>query len=85
MGAHALGVASDGPYRWVRHPNYEAVALELASLTLVHSARLTAGLASAANALVLSRRIGAEVAVLLADPSYRAAMAGKPRFLPGLV
>jgi methyltransferase len=79
-----LGVASDGPYRWVRHPNYVAVALELASLPLVHSAWLTAGLATAVNALVLSLRIAGEEAVLMADPAYRAAMAGKARFLPRL-
>jgi len=80
-----LGVVADGPYRWVRHPNYVAVALELAALPLVHSAWLTASLASAANALILARRIAREEAVLLADPAYRAAMGDKPRFLPGLV
>jgi methyltransferase len=80
----SLGVATGGPYRWVRHPNYVAVALELAALPLVHSAWLTALAASAANALVLSRRIAGEEAVLLADPAYRAAMADKPRFLPRL-
>jgi methyltransferase len=80
----SLGVAAGGPYRWVRHPNYVAVALELASLPLVHSAWLTALAATTANALVLSRRIAREEAVLLADPSYRAAMAAKPRFLPRL-
>jgi methyltransferase len=84
VDALPLGIATGGPYRWVRHPNYVAVALELAALPLVHSAWLTALIASAANALVLSRRIAREEAVLLADPTYRAAMADKPRFIPRL-
>ena len=33
-----LGVVTDGPYRFVRHPNYVAVFVELAALPLVHGA-----------------------------------------------
>jgi methyltransferase len=54
----------DGLYRWVRHPNYAAVAAEVAALPLVHSAWLTAIVFSIANALVLSVRIRAENAAL---------------------
>jgi methyltransferase len=54
----------DGPYRCVRHPNYTAVAAEVAALPLVHSAWLTAIVFSIANALVLSVRIRAENAAL---------------------
>ena len=54
----------DGLYRWVRHPNYTAVAAEVAALPLVHSAWLTAIVFSMANALVLSVRIRAENAAL---------------------
>ena len=54
----------DGLYRWVRHPNYTAVAVEVAALPLVHSAWLTAIVFSIANALVLSVRIRAENAAL---------------------
>ncbi|UXA04490.1 hypothetical protein KXD96_15855 [Mycobacterium sp. SMC-2] len=53
-----------GLYRWVRHPNYAAVAAEVAALPLVHSAWLTAMVFSAANALVLRVRIRAENAAL---------------------
>ncbi|AQT79981.1 hypothetical protein B1R94_12935 [Mycolicibacterium litorale] len=49
-----------GPYRWVHHPNYTAVAVEVAALPLVHSAWLTAIVFSIANALVLTVRIHAE-------------------------
>lgn len=53
-----------GPYRWLRHPNYTAVAAEVAALPLVRSAWLTAIVFSVANAMVLSVRIRAENAAL---------------------
>ena len=53
-----------GPYRWLHHPNYAAVAVEVAALPLVHSAWLTAIVFSIANALMLSVRIRAENAAL---------------------
>jgi methyltransferase len=49
-----------GPYRWLRHPNYLGVALEIAALPLVHGAFLTALGGSVANGLVLWRRIRVE-------------------------
>jgi methyltransferase len=77
-----MGVVTDGPYRFVRHPNYVAVFVELLALPLVHGAWLTALLGSALHALVLRRRIALEESVLMADEAYRRAMAGKPRFIP---
>jgi methyltransferase len=53
-----------GLYRWLRHPNYTAVAAEVAALPLIHSAWLTAIVFSIANALVLDVRIRAENAAL---------------------
>jgi methyltransferase len=50
----------EGLYRWVRHPNYTAVAAEVAAPPLIHSAWLTAIVFSMANALVLAVRIRAE-------------------------
>jgi len=49
-----------GPYRWVHHPNYMAVAAEVVALPLVHSAWLTAIVFTIANAAVLRVRISAE-------------------------
>lgn len=49
-----------GPYRYVSHPNYLAVVLEVAALPLVHTAWLTAAVFTAANALVLTVRIRVE-------------------------
>lgn len=42
-----------GPYRWLPHPNYIVVALEIASLPLVFGAWRTAIVFTVANALLL--------------------------------
>jgi methyltransferase len=80
--SRALGVVTRGPYRWVRHPNYVAVFVELVALPLVHGAWVTALVGAALHVVVLRRRLAVEEPVLAADPAYRAAMGGKPRFLP---
>jgi methyltransferase len=77
-----ITVATRGPYRWVRHPNYVAVALEFACLPLAIGAYPEAILLSAANAAVLWPRIREEEALLDRLPGYREAFAGIPRFLP---
>ena len=51
---------TDGPYRWLRHPNYLAVVLEIVSIPMLHNAWLTAAVFSIANLLLLRARIGAE-------------------------
>jgi methyltransferase len=84
MASLSMGVVTGGPYRFVRHPNYVAVFLELAALPLVHGAWFTAIAGALAHVWVLAQRIRAEDEFLLADPAYRAAMGGKPRFLPRL-
>lgn len=48
-----LALVRRGPYRWLPHPNYVAVALEGLALPLVHSAWLTALAFTALNALLL--------------------------------
>jgi isoprenylcysteine carboxyl methyltransferase (ICMT) family protein YpbQ len=54
------------------------------SLPLIHTAWITALLGCVGFVVTISQRIAVEESVLLANPQYRAAMAGKPRFLPGL-
>jgi methyltransferase len=78
----ALGVVTSGPYRFVRHPNYVAVFVELLALPLVHGAWITALAGAALHVPVLRRRLAVEEAVLGADAAYRAAMSAKPRFVP---
>jgi methyltransferase len=75
-------VVSSGPYAFVRHPNYLAVIVELLFLPLVHTAVVTAGVATALNVFVLARRVRAEEAMLLSIAGYADAMGHKPRFVP---
>ena len=75
-------VVTRGPYRFIRHPNYLAVILELAAFPLAGGAWMTALAATALNALVLHHRIPLEERELAHDPAWRAAMLGRPRFLP---
>jgi methyltransferase len=70
-----------GPYRFLKHPNYTAVILEMLSIPMIHGAFLTALLFSAANALILRIRIRAEEAALGA--SWATALADRPRLVPG--
>jgi methyltransferase len=73
-----------GPYRYIRHPNYAVVILELVFLPLAHGCYLTLALLSALNAVVLFFRIRAEEAVLFALPGYAEQMGPKRRFVPGI-
>lgn len=58
-----------GPYRWLRHPNYVAVVIELVAGTLLFGAWRAALLISALNAVALTIRIRAEERALGREPS----------------
>lgn len=77
-------IATTGPYRWIRHPNYLVVILEVAALPLVHTAWLSAIALSCLDAAVLWRRIRTEEATLSTIPAWVEAMGDKPRFVPRL-
>ena len=53
-------VVRTGPYRFLRHPNYVVVAVEIFALPLVHTAWLTAVVFTALNGAVLAWRITTE-------------------------
>jgi methyltransferase len=73
-----------GPYRWLRHPNYLAVVVEIAALPLVHGAWITALAASLADAALLRVRIAAEErALAAAGGGWSERFAGLPRLVPG--
>ncbi|WP_214410896.1 isoprenylcysteine carboxyl methyltransferase family protein [Sphaerisporangium fuscum] len=57
-----LPLVRRGPYRlrWLRHPNYVAVAVEGAALPLVHGAWATAGAFTVLNAALMVVRIRCE-------------------------
>jgi methyltransferase len=71
-----------GPYRFVRHPNYLAVVIEMAFVPLIHGAWMTALFFSACNALLLSVRIRTEERAM--GESYAYAFAGTARLVPGV-
>jgi methyltransferase len=82
MESSRVGVVSSGPYRWVRHPNYVAVVIEIFSLPMIHTAWITAIIGTLGDLEILRRRLSVEDGFLLSNPAYRQAMGGKPRFLP---
>lgn len=84
IDAGGMGVVDRGPYRLIRHPNYAAVFLEMLSLPLIHTAWITAAVATPAHWLVLRSRLRTEDRVLMANPEYRQKMGQKPRFVPWL-
>ncbi|MCB9797595.1 MAG: hypothetical protein H6741_33315 [Alphaproteobacteria bacterium] len=78
-----LAAVEGGPYRFIRHPNYVAVVIELAALPLFHSAWLTALVFGLANLALLRTRIRVEEDALRELCEYEAGFGGRPRFLPG--
>lgn len=71
-----------GPYRWIRHPNYLAVILEIATIPLIFGLYITASLFTLLNALVLIQRIRIEEQELLQHTSYIDEMKNTPRLIP---
>ncbi|RBQ18978.1 hypothetical protein DP939_17485 [Spongiactinospora rosea] len=68
-----LPLVTGGPYRYLRHPNYVAVAVEGAALPLVHGAWVTAVAFTALNAVLMIVRIRGEEAALTTAASAPAA------------
>lgn len=64
-------VVRRGPYRWLRHPNYLIVSMELLVLPLLFGAYFTAILYSLLNVWMLSVRIPAEEKALKEATNYR--------------
>jgi len=73
-----------GIFRYVRHPNYLGVILEIAALPLMHGAWISAVVFSAANGLLLWRRIRAEEQALDGSNDYERHFADRARFVPKL-
>ena len=81
----AMSVATGGPYRFVRHPNYDVVAIELAALPLAFGLPAAALAATAMNAALLAARIPEEERLLARVPGYAETVGRRKRFIPGLV
>jgi methyltransferase len=69
-----------GLYRFVRHPNYVAVIIEIFAVPLVHGAFITALVFTLCNAALLAIRIRQEEQAL--GPQYADAFRERPRFIP---
>ena len=70
-----------GPYRWIRHPNYVAVAIELFALPLIGGCYVTALCWGTANLFLLRHRIRVEEEALVQAGGYQE-LANQPRFMP---
>jgi methyltransferase len=77
-----LRIVTHGPYRWIRHPNYLGVLLELVGLPLAGGAWWTLAASAPVHAWVLLRRIRGEDALLFALPGYAEAMGQKGALVP---
>lgn len=77
-----LPAVADGPYRFLRHPNYLAVILEGFAVPLIHSAYLTAIGFSLLNAYLLRVRIRCEEEALSEHNHYGARLGDRHRFVP---
>lgn len=73
-----------GIYRYLRHPNYLGVALEVAALPLVHGAWRTALVYTLLNGALLVVRIKAEERALEQGGGYRESLGMLPRLWPRL-
>ncbi|MBO0685742.1 MAG: hypothetical protein J2P45_21510, partial [Candidatus Dormibacteraeota bacterium] len=80
-----LRPVTSGPYRFVRHPNYVAVALEFLALPLAGGAWASALVLSALHGLVLWDRVRDEERLLASIPGYEEAFRGRARFIPGVL
>jgi methyltransferase len=73
---------TDGPYRYLRHPNYLAVVVEGIALPGMHGAWITAALFTIANAALLRIRIRCEEEALSRHCHYQTRFAGRARWRP---
>lgn len=78
-------VCDRGLYRWIRHPNYLGVLVEVAALPLVHGAWISGIALGVGNAVVVGVRIRQEEAALFRIPGYAEKMGKKARLVPGVV
>lgn len=53
-------IITTGPFRYLRHPNYLAVVIEIFALPMVHTAWMTAVVFSLANGVLLAQRVRVE-------------------------
>lgn len=77
-----LTVVTDGPYRFVRHPNSLAVLVEFAALPLAAGAWISLLLLFPFACWISARRIAGEEVLLQQRPGYAVGMADRPCLFP---
>jgi methyltransferase len=78
-------VITKGPYRFIKHPNYFVVAIELVIIPLLFNAYLTASLFTILNVIMLMIRIPVEEKALKELTEYAGTFQACNRFLPKIV
>ncbi|MEH7255579.1 isoprenylcysteine carboxyl methyltransferase family protein [Neobacillus niacini] len=80
-----VDVVRKGPYRFIKHPNYLVVSIELLVVPLFYGAYVTACLFTLLNILMLSVRIPAEERALRELTEYEGSFEKCNRFLPKML
>ena len=75
-------VVRRGPYRYIKHPNYFVVAIELIVIPLLFEAYYTAGIFTVLNGILLTIRIPEEERALKKLTEYEGTFQNCNRFLP---
>lgn len=78
-------VVRKGPYRYIKHPNYVIVTLELIVIPLMFEAYITAAVFTVLNIAMLSIRIPAEEQALKTLTEYEGAFGNCNRFVPEML
>lgn len=78
-------VVRKGPYRFIKHPNYIVVTLELIVIPMLVGAYLTAFLFTILNIAMLSIRIPEEEKALKGLTEYEGIFQERNRFLPKVI
>lgn len=78
-GSH---VVTQGPYRYIKHPNYMAVLLEIAAIALAGKSIITFLIIFSLFSWILYYRVVSEEQALLQHTDYSQSMISKRRFIP---
>ncbi|MEH7109112.1 isoprenylcysteine carboxyl methyltransferase family protein [Bacillus sp. JJ1764] len=78
-------IVRKGPYRWIKHPNYVVVTLELMMIPLLFNAYITTCLFTILNMIVLRIRIPEEERALITLTEYDQVFNNCERFFPKIV
>jgi methyltransferase len=75
-------IVKKGPYKYLRHPNYTIVVLEILLIPLLFQAYCTAAIFSILNVWMLSVRIPLEEKALMTETNYSEQFEALSRFSP---